>query len=154
VTTQDASARALPVIVVVLVGLVVMVGLVAWSTSASDEDTASSELCASYDELVIAGEGIKGADPETSTAGQAVHLVDAYLDSVHELQRTADGRYTQQLDALDQAVTDVQRTLSSVQDDADYATWEPLVADDIETALDAAADVHSVVAPSCTKPDL
>jgi hypothetical protein len=142
------------VIAIVLVSVAVLIGLVAWSTSASDEDTADSSLCASYGELLVAGDAVKAADAETTSAGTAVVLVDAYLAAVHDLQRTSDGRYGTQLDGLEIAVTDIQRTLSSVQDDADYSTWAPLVADDVDAALDLAAEVHSVVGPSCEPPDL
>jgi hypothetical protein len=139
---------------VIVIGLVVMLGLVAWSTSASDEDTKSASLCANYGELVAAGDALGTADLESTTAGNTLYLVDDYLDAVNDVKRAADDRYGQQLDALDQAVADIERTLASVQVDADYSIWQPLVADDVEDALDAAAQVEAVISPSCTPPDL
>ena len=50
------------------------------------------------------------------------------------------------------AARDVVLTLDSVQDQADYSTWAPLVEDDLEAAADAAVTVEDAIEPQC--PDL
>ena len=86
---------------------------------------------------------IDPADLSTTTAGDATEIAEDYLAGVRRLEQAADGRYGTQLDALETAVNDVLFTLESVQDDADFSTWGPLIEDDLELAEDAAVQVDN-----------
>jgi hypothetical protein len=112
-------------------------------------DPKDASLCTAFDEFVDARAAVRAIDPDSLNAEQAKDIAENYLASVNRLQQTADDRYEQQLFDLEAAVNDVLLTLASVQDDADIATWGPLVEDDIETAADAAAQVESSIEPSC-----
>lgn len=110
---------------------------------------SETSLCDSFDELVGATAAVASIDPTNETAAEATDAVDEYLAAVRALRQAADDRYGSQLEALETAVSDVRLTLGSVQDDADYATWGPLVADDLELAADAAVQVEQAIEPSC-----
>ena len=113
-------------------------------------DQKDASLCTAYAEFLQARATVQTIDPSNLNAKQAKDTAESYLDSVRRLQQAADGRYTQQLDGLETSVNDVLRTLESIPDDADVATWEPLVKDDLETAADAATVVQDSIEPSCT----
>ena len=107
-------------------------------------------MCTAYGEYLAARAELQTIEPTSLNASQATDVAQNALDGVHRLQQAADGRYTQQLDALEIAVNDVLLTLESIPDDADVATWGPLVNDDLETAADAASVVEDAIEPSCT----
>ena len=107
-------------------------------------------MCTAFGEFLEARAELQTIEPTSLNASQATDVAQNALDGVHRLQQAADGRYTQQLDALETAVNDVLLTLESIPDDADAATWEPLVEDDLETAADAATVVEDSIEPSCT----
>jgi hypothetical protein len=112
-------------------------------------DQKDASLCTAFDEFLNARTTVRAIDPTDQNAAQASDIAENYLASVRRLEAAADGRYTQQLDALETAVNDVVRTLSSVQDDAEYATWAPLVEDDLGLAEDAAVTVVNAIGQSC-----
>ena len=112
-------------------------------------ETKDASLCTAYDEFLNARTTMQAIDPTDQNAAQATDIAEDYLSAVHRLEQAADGRYGQKLETLDIAVNDVILTLSSVQDDADYTTWAPLVEDDLALAEDAAAQVVASIAPSC-----
>ena len=112
-------------------------------------DTEDASLCTAFDEWQEARAGINAVDFSAESAGDAVETVEDYLASVRRLEQAADGRYGQQLDTLEATVRDVALTLESVQDDADYSTWSPLVEDDVELATEAAVQVEQVIGASC-----
>lgn len=113
-------------------------------------DVEDASLCTAFDEFLDARAEVAAADVTGESAAGAIELVEDYLASVRRLEQAADGRYGQELDALETAVNDGLLTLESVQDDADYETWGPLVEDDRELAEDAAVQVEEVIEPSCT----
>jgi hypothetical protein len=113
-------------------------------------DNEDASLCTAFDEFLDARAQVATVDPADESAAGAIDIVEDYLAGVRRLEQAADGRYGQELDGLETAVNDVLLTLESVQDDADYATWGPLVEDDLELAADAAVQVAEVIEPSCT----
>jgi hypothetical protein len=112
-------------------------------------DPEDASLCTAFDEWIDARADINAVDFTTESAEDAIDTVEDYLSSVQRLEHAADGRYGQQLDALESTVRAVILTLESVQDDADYSTWSPLVEDDIELATEAALQVEQLITPSC-----
>ena len=112
-------------------------------------DQEDASLCTAFVEFLDARATVQALDPQTLSAEQATDTAENYLASVNRLQQTVDDRYEQQVLDLENAVNDVLLTLTSVQDDADFATWGPLVEDDLETAADAAARVEDSIEPSC-----
>ena len=76
-----------------------------------------------------------------------------YLASVRQLQTSADGRYGAAIDALESATRDVLLTLHSVQDDAQYATWAPLVEDSDQRMADATVTVENRIGRTCPSDD-
>ncbi len=112
-------------------------------------ETAELALCPSYAQFEVAREAIRSVDAESETATQAAVEIEAFQSSVHQLRENADGRYRSSVDDLDDAISDVLRTLEGVDADADYSIWAPLVADDIETAQNASARVSELIAPQC-----
>ena len=45
---------------------------------------------------------------------------------------------------------DLVLTLAALPEDGDYATWGPLVEDDLAATADAATQVEQAIAPSCS----
>lgn len=113
-------------------------------------DTEEQSLCPAYESFLATRDEIRAIDPVATSAADATSLVEDYLQQVVRLQEVADGRYGAELDALDSATNDVLSTLDSVQDDADYATWQPLIKDSLEDVQNASARVDEAIAPSCT----
>jgi hypothetical protein len=109
-----------------------------------------ASLCTAYGEFLDARAQLQEIDPTSLNASQATDLAQNALDGVRRLQEAADGRYGQSLFELEAAVNDVLLSLASIPDDADVATWGPLVEDDIATAGDAATVVEEAIEPSCT----
>jgi hypothetical protein len=108
-----------------------------------------ASLCTAFDEFLGARADIQTIDPTEETAADAIEIAEDYLASVRRLEQAADGRYGQQIEDLETAVNDVLLTLESVQADAEYDTWSPLVEDDLELAADAAEVVEETIRPSC-----
>jgi hypothetical protein len=109
-----------------------------------------ASLCTAYAELLNANTAVQAIDPTDQSAANAIDVVENYLAGVRRLEQAADGRYGQQLDTLETAVNDVLLTLQSIPDDADYATWGPLIEDDLEAAYNATVPVQQAIDPSCT----
>jgi hypothetical protein len=112
-------------------------------------DPKDASLCTAFAEWVDARAAINAIDPTSQSATTEIEAVEDYLASVRRLRQVADDRYEQQIENLETAANDVLLTLESVQDDADYSTWGPLVEDDIELATDAADELHATIEPSC-----
>jgi hypothetical protein len=112
-------------------------------------DAEDASLCTAFAEFLDARAAIDAVDPASESAAGATEIAEDYLASVRRLEQANDGRYGQQIENLETAVNDVLLTLESVQDDADYSTWGPLVEDDIELATDAADEVQAAIEPSC-----
>jgi hypothetical protein len=112
-------------------------------------DAEDASLCTAYSEFLDARAAAQAVDPEAETAESAIELIEDYLAGVRRLEQAADGRYGQELDALETAVNDVLLTLESAPDDADFSIWGPLVEDDLELAADAATQVEEAIEPSC-----
>ena len=129
----------------------VMAALVAFVPLACGHPKDAS-LCTAFGEFLDTRAqvaSIELANLRATTAGEATDKVEDYLAGVRRLEQAADGRYGTELDTLETAVNDVLFTLDSVQDDADFSTWAPLVADDLELAEDAAVQATGAIAPSC-----
>ena len=116
-------------------------------------DTKDDSLCTAFNELLAARTDIQQTDLSTQTASDALKTAEDYLNRVHRLQQAADNRYTQELEGLETAVSDIVDTLASVPKDADEATWRPLVQDDLDTADDATTQVADAIGPSCDVAD-
>jgi hypothetical protein len=113
-------------------------------------DPKDASLCTAFGELVDARAAVQAIDPTLETAGRATDVTEDYLAGVRRLKQAADGRYGQELDALEIAVNELLVTLESIPDDAEYATWGPLVEDDLEMVADSATQVEDAIEPSCT----
>jgi hypothetical protein len=113
-------------------------------------DRKDASLCTAFGEFIGARTAAQAIEPSNLNAAEATTIAESYLAGVRRLEQAADGRYGQDLDALETAVNDVLLTLESIPDDADDATWGPLVQDDLETAADAATVVEDAIEPSCT----
>lgn len=120
--------------------------------TASCADPQDSSLCTSFDQLVATGDSIR-AGVTGETAGELSDAADAALQRVTALQEVADGRYTSELDALEESLDNLRLTLASIQEDAEYDTWSPLVEDSVEDVNSAAARVEKAISPSCS-PDV
>jgi hypothetical protein len=112
-------------------------------------DPEDASLCTAFGEFQDIRASVRSVDPNATSASEAIEVVEDYLAGVRRLEQAADGRYGTQLDTLETAVNDVLFTLESVQDDADFSTWGPLIEDDLDLAEDAAVQVDNAVAPSC-----
>jgi len=114
------------------------------------DDQKEQSLCAVWaDEFVTAEAAIDAVDPTTATAAQMLAVVNPGLAAVRHLREVADNRYEDQINTLEFSLEDVQRTLESLDDEADYSIWQPLVKDSADDARDAAAQVSSLIAQSC-----
>ena len=112
-------------------------------------DQEDASLCTAFVEYLDVRAQLYALQPTEPNAAQATEIGEDYLNAVHRLEQASDGRYTQQLDGLDTAARAILLTLASVQDDADFSTWRPLIDDDLEAAQDAAQQVIDAIAPSC-----
>jgi len=106
-------------------------------------------LCTAYAELLDSRAAIAQIDPTNLDASEASDIAQRALDGVGRLRHAADDRYEQEIENLGAAVNDLRLTLSSIPDDADFATWGPLVEDDVEAVSDAAQVVEDAIEPSC-----
>ena len=61
----------------------------------------------------------------------------------------SDSRYRAPIDEHEALLDDLQNTLDSVTDDADYDTWRPLVDDTLDDVRVADARLRRVVNPAC-----
>jgi hypothetical protein len=113
-------------------------------------DQEDASLCTAFGEYLEARAQLQEIEPTNLNASQAADIAENALHGVRRLQESADGRYGQSLFELEAAVNDVLLTLESIPDDADVATWRPLVEDDVATAGDAATVVEDSIEPSCT----
>jgi hypothetical protein len=113
---------------------------------ASNDDQA---LCPAYDEYLTVFDEIAAANPTGATAADVVDAAELVLDELAQLRSVADGRYSAQIDQLDEAVDNLRRTLASLPDDGGYATWEPLVNDTIIEIENADDRLRSAIDPVC-----
>jgi hypothetical protein len=127
----------------------VVAGLGLVVTTGACGDIAEQSMCAAYDDYLRAAAAVQDADVESLTADEAEALGQDYLDAVRRLKETADDRHDILLLNLETAARDVVLTLSSVQDDEDYATWAPLVEEDLQWAADAAVAVEDAMETQC-----
>jgi hypothetical protein len=112
-------------------------------------DQEDASLCTAFGELLAARAAVAAIDPQNHDAEQAKDAVESYSAGVRRLRQAADDRYEQQLFGLEAAVDDVRLTLAPIPDDAEFATWSPLVEDDLEALADAATQVENAIEPSC-----
>lgn len=112
-------------------------------------NTDDASLCVTYGEYLTVVQPVLDADPTAASAAEATIAVEDVLASVRQLREVTEGRYAAPVEALEAALDDLRRTLASVDGEADYGTWEPLVADSIDDANDAAARVADEIDPVC-----
>jgi hypothetical protein len=116
-------------------------------------DSEEQSMCPVFEEYLEARAAIQAVDPTSATAAGATEAVEEYLGAVQRLRETTDGRFAEAVDSLETVVADALRTLESVDDDAEYETWAPLVEDSFEDANDAAERVEELISPQCN-PDI
>jgi hypothetical protein len=112
-------------------------------------DPKDASLCTAFVEYLDVRAQLRALEPTEPNAAQVKDIGENYLAAVDRLRQVSDGRYTQQLDGLDTAVRNILLTMASVQDDAEYSTWRPLIDDDFDDARDEAQHVIDAIAPSC-----
>ena len=130
-------------------GVVAAVLALASVTSACG-DTDEVSLCPVYRQYLAVVGPVLDADPTAATAADAAQAVEDVLGAVRSLRAVTEGRYAAPVDELEATLDDLRRTLASVDGSADYATWQPLVEDSIDDALDAAARVDEEIGPGCS----
>jgi hypothetical protein len=131
----------------------VLVGALGLGVVGACGDVEDQALCPVFEEFVVVRGVVQAVDVSEVSAGEAALLAEGYLQRVTRMQEVADGRYSSELDALELAVDDVVRTLASVQEDAEFDAWAPLVEDSLEDVRDASARVVEAIEPSCS-PDV
>lgn len=112
-------------------------------------DAEERSLCRVYDDYLGAKQAVDELQPVRATAGEVEAVVEDALGVVRNLGQVADSRYTAEILSLEAALEDVARTLDSIDEDAAYATWQPLIEDSVEDARRAAARVAELIEPSC-----
>jgi hypothetical protein len=134
-----------------VVTLALVVGVLAVVAIGCGEQEERS-FCTVYDEWLDVKREISTLDPTEETAQEAEDVATEALDVTRRLREVEQDRYGDQLETLEDQLQDVVRTLASVPDDADYATWEPLVEESVEDAVDSAQRVQDLIDPTC-RPD-
>jgi hypothetical protein len=122
-------------------------GLVGIITGCADQDEQS--LCSSYAEYVVLADEVDAADPTGATAGDVGETVGVVRGELAQLRAVADSRYQAPIDELRSLLRDLENTLGSVDDDADYETWRPLVDDTLDDIRIADARLRRVMNPAC-----
>jgi hypothetical protein len=112
-------------------------------------DPEDQDLCTIYARFEEAAASLQQVDVDGGRAGEAAEAVDQVLGQVRHLDSVADTRYSVQLERLEDSLEDLASTLASIDEDADAATWEPLVEDSAEEARTGAAVVRDLIAPVC-----
>ncbi len=124
---------------------VLLLGTAAGACADQDEQS----LCRSYAEYVVLADEIAAADPTAATAGDVTEAAEVVLGELAQLRAVSDSRYRAPIDELEALLDDLQNTLNSVTDDADYDTWRPLVDDTLDDVRVADARLRRVVNPAC-----
>ena len=88
-------------------------------------------------------------DPTGATADDVAQAAEVVIGELDQLRAVADERYRAQIDGVGDQLEDVRRTLGSLQSDADYSTWEPLVDSTFEDLAIAQARLRRVMDPAC-----
>lgn len=112
-------------------------------------DSDEQSMCVVFADFEAARAEVQAVDPESVAAAGAIDAIQEYYDTIRQLRETTDGRYSAAVDDLDVAVADALRTLESVDADADYTTWSPLVEDEFQVAREAADKVEELINPQC-----
>jgi hypothetical protein len=127
-------------------GVLAMASLVA----CSEDVVKDQSLCTVYGEYLDELAAIQDLDAKSLSAEDASEVVEGYVESIVRVQHaTEDDRNNNGLLALEGAARDLLRTIESVPDDADYATWAPLVEDDLKDVRNAALLVDEALAAEC-----
>lgn len=128
----------------------VLAGVVLFGTVAGGcVDRNEQAMCPAYAEYLAVIDVVAAAEPTAATAGDVVDTIDVVVGELDQLRAVADERYRAQIDAVSVELDDVRRTLGSVQDDADYSTWAPLVDSTFEDLAVAQARLRRVIDPAC-----
>jgi len=125
-------------------------------TACSDDEDLKDHLsfCDVYGRMVEQRAEVQALDITSMDADDAADEVEEYLDSVRQLGEISDDRYGMQISELQAAVHDLLLTLDSVDPDAEFAIWAPLVEDDLEAARDRADVLDEAIGPSCGADEL
>lgn len=112
-------------------------------------DAEDASLCDSYQLYAATLGRVLAADPTAATAAAATNGVEDVLATVSQLRAATDGRYAGELGELETSLDDLRATLESVEDTADYATWQPLVNDTMQDVVDQAVAITELMEPQC-----
>ncbi len=110
-------------------------------------------MCPAYYEFEAIYDEVAAADPTGATAAEAADAVERASGELAQLRSNADERYSAQIDELQSLLGDLERTLRSVSNEADYVIWEPLVDDTLEEVVRANARLRRAVGPACQDED-
>ena len=130
-----------------VVRLTIVAGLVGIIAGCADQDEQS--LCSSYAEYVVLADEVYAADPTGATVSDVAETADVVFGELAQLRAVADGRYRAPIDELRSLLRDLENTLGSVDADAGYDTWEPLVDDTLDDIRIADARLRRVMNPAC-----
>jgi len=132
-----------------------LIGVLIAAPLAACGESEEQSTCSVYAEFLVAREKIRAVIAGDPSTLDSIDAVEDYLSVIQRLRET-DSRHSQAIDELEVAVQDGLRTLESfddADDDAQYSTWAPLVADDLEQAAKTADRVVELLTPDCV-PDL
>lgn len=116
-------------------------------------DVEEQSLCTVYAQFESDVANLAQVVVADGTAGEAADSVEAVLGQVRHLRAVADTRYADALEELERSVDDLLRVVESIDEDADAATWEPLVEDSAEDARFRASVVQDLIDPVCAPVD-
>ncbi|MFK8024766.1 MAG: hypothetical protein AB8G26_12470 [Ilumatobacter sp.] len=112
-------------------------------------DHSEQSLCISYAEYVVVADAVAATDTTGATASDASEAVEVLLGEVAQLRAVSESRYRAPIDELEELLDDLENTLDALVDDADYATWEPLVDETIADVGIADDRLRRVMNPAC-----
>jgi len=132
-------------------GIVIAVALS--STVAACADPENQSLCTVYDRFQETAANLETVSLDGTNAGKAADRVEDLRGRVRHLDAVADTRYSDQLDQLEDALDNLLRVLESIPEDADPATWQPLVEDSADEARRESLVVIGLIEPACAARD-
>jgi hypothetical protein len=117
-------------------------------------NNSNTALCTSYEQYLGRADAILATDATTVSPPEARDAVASLVDELDQLRSVSDGRYWATIDDLLVRVGDIGQVLASAPDDAEYETWEPLVADSLDDAIDSEVRLREVIDPVCAPDDV
>lgn len=127
---------------VALLGAVVALSLGACA------DADESSLCPAYVDFLATAAKLP-ADPTAVNAEQAADAVEAVRASADQLAAADDGRHAAEISSLTASLDDLERTLRSLDPEADASTWEPAIEETTDDVVDALVALGDALAVDC-----